>query len=43
MNVDIELFPLYKAEDITFQINKFYTEIVTIDVDEVNNAVLDSS
>ena len=43
MDVQIELFPLYKTEELQFNIHKFYSEIITIDLDELNNAVLDSS
>jgi ATP-dependent DNA helicase 2 subunit 1 len=43
MDVQIELFPLFKKEGHHFEINKFYSEIITIDLDEINNAVLDAS
>ncbi len=43
MEVQIELFPLYKDNDHVFSINKFYSEIITVDLDEINNSVLDTT
>ncbi|CAD8142730.1 unnamed protein product [Paramecium pentaurelia] len=40
-DVQIELFPLPSQNE--FKIARFYGEIITIDLDEVNNAVLDTS
>jgi ATP-dependent DNA helicase 2 subunit 1 len=43
MEVQIELFPLYKDSEHIFSINKFYSEIITVDLDEINNSVLDTT
>ena len=40
-DVQIELFPLPSQQE--FKIGRFYADIITVDVDEVNNAVLDTS
>lgn len=42
-NVQIELFPLRKAKTSIFNIAKFYQEIITLDPEEINETVLDSS
>ena len=42
-NVQIELFPIRKARKCTFDIRKFYQEIISFDPDEINSTVLDSS
>lgn len=39
----IELFPIRKAKKSTFDIRKFYQEILTFDPEEVNETVIDSS
>lgn len=43
MGVQIELFPLKKSPTSRFDLRKFYIEIVTLDVDEINEAILDTS
>jgi len=42
-DIQIELFPLKTDPKKEFIITKFYTEILTIDPDEINNAVMDMS
>lgn len=39
--VQIELFPLPSERE--FKIQRFYAEILTVDLDELNNAVMDTS
>ncbi|KAM3142080.1 hypothetical protein pb186bvf_005734 [Paramecium bursaria] len=43
LDVQIELFPIESGDGNEFKINRFYSEIITVDLDEVNNAVLDQS
>ena len=42
-NVQIELFPIRKTKKSSFDVRKFYQEIITFDPDEINSTVLDSS
>jgi len=42
-NVQIELFPIRKAKKCSFDVRKFYQEIISFDPDEINSTVLDSS
>lgn len=41
LDVQIELFPL--QSDNQFKITRFFAEIITVDLDELNNAVMDTS
>ena len=43
IDVGIELFPLHKNNDHVFDIHKFYSEIIVIDMDELNNTVVDAT
>lgn len=43
MDVKIELFPLNKSDGSKFVIEKFFAEIISLDVDEVNGEVLDTT
>jgi hypothetical protein len=42
-NVLIELFPLRKQKRSLFNIKNFYQDIISFDIDEINESVLDSS
>lgn len=42
-SVHIELFPIRKAKKSTFDIRKFYQEILTLDPEELNETVIDNS
>ncbi|EGR31314.1 ku p70 DNA helicase, putative [Ichthyophthirius multifiliis] len=42
MDAQIELFPLPNAHQ-KFDLRKFYTEIIALDVDEINESLIDSS
>lgn len=41
--MEFELFPTRKAKKCSFDIRKFYTEVVTINLDDANASTLDSS
>jgi ATP-dependent DNA helicase 2 subunit 1 len=41
-NIEIELFPLASSEK-RFDIRKFYAKIITFDLDEVNDSLVDTS
>ena len=43
MNVDIELFPLKRADGRRFDVKKFYLDLVAVDPDEVNKGTFDMS
>lgn len=43
MDVDIELFPLKKSDNSKFEVRKFYADIITIDPEDANQGVLDTS
>ncbi len=42
-DVQIELFPLQKSPTSRFDLRKFYVEVLTLDPEEINEAVLDTS
>lgn len=42
-NVQIELFPIRKTKKCSFDVRKFYQDIITFDPDEINSTLLDSS
>jgi ATP-dependent DNA helicase 2 subunit 1 len=42
-DIQIELFPLKQSPTSRFDLRKFYVEIVTLDPEEINEAVLDTS
>ena len=43
VGVEIELFPLEKMDGSRFDIRQFFTAILTVDEDELNSGVFDSS
>lgn len=43
MDVSIELFPLESESGNKFDMRKFYVDVLALDLDEVNDAVLDTS
>ena len=43
MNVNIELFPLKKVNNLKFDVKKFYADLIAFDQDEVNTGIFDSS
>jgi len=43
MNVDIELFPLKKADGRKFEVRKFYADLIAIDPEDASAGTLDTS
>lgn len=43
MNVNIELFPLKKVNNLKFDVKKFYADLIAFDQDEVNTGIFDTS
>lgn len=43
IDVQIELFPLRKLDKTPFDIKKFYMQIISFDLDEINDAAFDQT
>lgn len=43
MDVDIELFPLKKPDGTKFEARRFFIDLITIDPEDANQGVLDTS
>jgi len=43
MDVDIELFPLKKENDTKFEVRRFFADLITIDPDDANQGIIDTS
>jgi len=41
--VQIELFPIRKSKRCSFDIKKFYQEVISFDPEDINENILDSS